>query len=325
MEKLYRGVCVDAGVFENLALGDKDIALNYEPIINENGEKTVKDGNEYGVYMSDNKNMVEDAYGKVHTFGEAVSTVKYRGLDGGLPKSVTKPKVSVIYEIEPTNLPNLRKPKITSVLEGHYNNGFAGDEWICDYIPKENYSVTRICIGYDSLFESETIDVQGKSPKDIKSLVEDEVSKREENLKEFASILETLPDLKRNNLKVDIFKYLLGHENVAHLDVKNFKPETEEDKIKFLMASEYQNNGYNPAVDYLFDMKKRMENVKLNAGLSDVFNGLLAEINSRLENNQFPNEKVETSFKDRKSMIEGFLAKLKSIQEPEITESGLGE
>lgn len=323
MEKLYRGVCVDADEFNNLALGDKDIALNYEPIINENGEKTVKDGNEYGVYMSDNKNMVEDAYGKVHAFGEAVSTVKYK--DNGRPMSVTKPRVSVVYEINPENLPNLRKPKITSVLEGHYNNGYGGDEWICDYVPKENYSVARICIGYDSLFESVTIDVQGKSPKDIKSLVEAEVGKREKNLKEFAGILEALPDLKRSNLKVGAFKYLLGHENVAHLDVKNFNPKTEDDKIKFLMATEYQNNGYNPAVDYLFDMKKRMETAKSNASLNDVLNGLLVEINSRLDNNQFPNEKVETSFKARKAMIEGFLVKLKSIQEPEFTENGLGE
>lgn len=325
MEKkfLYRGVCVNVSEISELALGDKEIRLNYEPIINENGEKTVKDGNEYGVYMSDNKNMVEDAYGKVHTFGEPVSTIKYK--DKGLPMSVTKPRVSVVYEINSENLPNLRRPRITSVLEGHYNNGYGGDEWICDYIPKENYSVARICIGYDSLFESKSFDVKGKSPNDIKVLVETEVGKREKNLREFASILETLPDLKRNNLKVNSFKYLLGHENVAHLDVKKFKPETEEDKIKFLMASEYQTNGYNPAVDYLFDIKKRMENVKLSVNLSDVLNGLLVEINSRLENNQFPNEKVEASFKTRKAMIESFLLKLKSTQESEFTESGLGE
>lgn len=323
MEKLYRGVCVDAGVFENLALGDKEIALNYEPIINENGEKTVKDGNEYGVYMSDNKTMVSDTYGKVHQFGDPVSNVRFKV--NGSPMSVTKPRVSVVYEINPENLPNLRRPKITSALKGHYNNGFGGDEWICDYIPKKNYSVTRICIGYDSLFESETIDVQGKSPENIKALIKAEVSKREKNLKEFASILEIMPDLKRNNLKVGVFKYLFGRENVAHLDVKKFKPETEEDKIKFLMATEYQTNGYNSAVDYLFDMKKRMETTKSNASLNDVLNGLLTEINARLENNQFPNEKVEASFKARKSMIEGFLVKLKSIQEPEFTESGLGE
>lgn len=325
MEKLYRGVCVDVDEFKNLALGDKEIRLNYEPIINENGEKTVKDGNEYGVYMSDNKNMVEKVYGNVHAFGEAVSTVKYRGLDGGIPKSVTKPRVSVVYEVNPGNLPNLRKPKITSVLEGHYNNGFSGDEWICDYIPKENYCVSMACVGYDSLFESKSFDMQGKSRDEILKLIESETTMREVRLKEFASILETMPEIKRNNLKLDMFKYLLGRENVAHLDVKNFKPESEEDKIKFLMASEYQNNGYSPAVDYLFDMKKRMGTAKTNASLSEVLNGLLAEINSRLENNQFPNEKVEASFKARKTMIEGFLAKLKSIQEPEFTESGLGE
>lgn len=210
-------------------------------------------------------------------------------------------------------------------MEGHYNNGYGGDEWICDYIPKENYSVARICIGYDSLFESETIDAHEKSAEDILKLVETEVGWREKCLKEFANILETLPETKRYNLKVDVFKYLLGRENVARLDVKEFKPETENDKIKFLMASEYQNNGYNLAVDYLFDVKKKMETSKSNVNLSDVLNGLLAETSARLEKNQFPNEQVEILIKTRKVMIEGFISKLKSIDVSEFTESSLGE
>lgn len=323
MNKLYRGVCVNANEISELALGDKEIRLNYEPIINENGEKVVKDGNEYGVYMSDNKNMVEDVYGNVHSLGEAISSVRYKS--GGLSMPVTKPKVSVIYEINPENLPNLRKPKITSALEGHYNNGYGGDEWICDYIPKENYCTTKVCVGYDSLFESKSFDMQGKSRDEIVKLIDAEMNMREIRLKEFASILETMPEIKRNNVKLDMFKYLLGRENVAHLDAENFKPETEEDKIKFLMATEYQNNGYNPTIDYLFDLKKRVAMSKTDFNLNEILTALATEIDFRLEKNEFPNEKVKATLKVKKSMIDSFLMKLKSIEEPKMSESGLGE
>lgn len=111
MKNLYRGMCVDAEMLKNLALGDKDIVLNYESIINEKGEKIAESGNEYGVYMSDNEKMVENAYGKVHAFGEPISVTKYK--DNGRPMFVAKPQISIVYEINPENLPNLRRPKIT--------------------------------------------------------------------------------------------------------------------------------------------------------------------------------------------------------------------
>ena len=69
---LYRGYNIKYKKLPNFHLSGVDLKVNYAPIINENGEKTVTDGNEYGVYMSDNLDMVKSAYGNTKMARENV-------------------------------------------------------------------------------------------------------------------------------------------------------------------------------------------------------------------------------------------------------------
>ena len=66
---LYRGIKVDYNSLQNFKFFGVDLKVNYAPIINQYGRKTVTDGNEYGVYMSDNLNKVTSAYGDLHHDG----------------------------------------------------------------------------------------------------------------------------------------------------------------------------------------------------------------------------------------------------------------
>ena len=60
---LYRGLKVDYNSLQNFEFSGVDLKVNYAPIIDQYGRKTVTDGNEYGVYMSDHLSIVTSPYG----------------------------------------------------------------------------------------------------------------------------------------------------------------------------------------------------------------------------------------------------------------------
>ena len=66
-EILYRGIVLDFDKIKNWNF-DADIDLPKDFIYDENGNKLVVDGNEYGIYMSDNVQMPIEAYGKSSVF-----------------------------------------------------------------------------------------------------------------------------------------------------------------------------------------------------------------------------------------------------------------
>ena len=66
---LYRGIKVNYNNLQNFEFSGVDLKVNYKPIIDQYGRKIVTDGNEYGVYMSDNLSMVTSAYGNLHHDG----------------------------------------------------------------------------------------------------------------------------------------------------------------------------------------------------------------------------------------------------------------
>ena len=170
---LYRGYNIKYKKLPNFHLSGVDLKVNYAPSINENGEKTVTDGNEYGVYMSDNLDMVKSAYGNTKMARENVEPLVSIN-NGTYLEQMMLPVISIIYEINPDGLA-VRKPKIAPIWQGHYNNGFRGDEYITDKIPADHYQVIQAKIGSDLLHEAEEIDVT-------------DIKKAEEELKQKAEL-----------------------------------------------------------------------------------------------------------------------------------------
>lgn len=137
-EVLYRAFSIDP----------RKLTLDFfnKPLVPGNVSKDdptkIGDGNELGVYMSTNRIMPETAYASASIPGLSIKTEKFNDR-GVITDLVEVPVCGVILEIDTKGL-DIRKPKIRPVLQGVYNNGFDGDEWIADKIPPENYKVVRL-------------------------------------------------------------------------------------------------------------------------------------------------------------------------------------
>lgn len=155
-------------------------------------------GNEYGVYMSTNRRMVETAYSSK---GLPVPAPRFND-NGSIVDWVTLPQCGVIVEVDTKGL-SIRKPKMTSALRGVHNNGFEGDEYIADEVPAQNYKVVRLILSRAANDADQiSIDVEGSNEEQIQQAIE-KVQKgfqlREQQAKEYIAFLNTLDPGQRLN------------------------------------------------------------------------------------------------------------------------------
>lgn len=233
---LYRGIKIDYNHLADFEFTNVPITLNYEPIIDEYGRKTVKDGNEYGIYMTDNLNMVLSAYGSLYNDG-----IPLAGRPTLNNRLILIPSIALIYEINPDGL-NIRKPFITDVLKGHYNNGFEGSEYITDYIPASNYKLYRVRIGGDLLHDEEDIDV---TQNDLKEIVTKKLEKRRYHLELFANVLKNIPASKTNmwgKEELSILKSIYGDNGVKYLSENSIDTSNLEGMFTYLIAKTFKEN-----------------------------------------------------------------------------------
>jgi hypothetical protein len=165
---------------------------------NQEDPTKINDGNELGVYMSTNKDMVESGYsaGGSNTL---IQTPAY--LDGGMYHHfVELPGVGVVYEIDSKGL-EARRPQIASHLEGVYNNGFEGDEWIANEVPGESYKVKIL-----------TLSRHANDPQAIKIPIEDD---SDESLQQAIDVIQS----KYNELRTNALSF--RDELVAKSELRN--------------------------------------------------------------------------------------------------------
>ena len=234
---LYRGIKVDYNSLQNFKFSGVDLKVNYAPIIDQYGRKTVTDGNEYGVYMSDNLSMVTSVYGDLHHDGLPI----HNNLSIYNTR-IMIPSVAVIYQINTDGL-DVRKPFITEQLKGHYNNGFQGDEWIADFVPANNYTLYRVRIGSDILHDAEDIDLSKKD--NISELVKQKLEMRKYRLETFANAMERISPLKRNSFSRDelnILKFIYGKNGVKYINENNLITTEVEGMLNYLIAKIFKRN-----------------------------------------------------------------------------------
>lgn len=234
---LYRGIKVDYNSLQNFKFSGVDLKVNYAPIIDQYGRKTVTDGNEYGVYMSDNLSMVTSAYGDLHHDGLPIhnNLSIYHEL-------IMIPSVAVIYQISTEGL-NVRNPFISDQLKGHYNNGFQGDEWIADFVPANNYTLYRVRIGADILHDAEDIDLSKVD--DISEQVKLKLEMRKYRLETFANAMERISPLKRNSFgrdNLNILKSIYGKNGLKYINEDSLITSEVEGMLKYLIAKTFKQN-----------------------------------------------------------------------------------
>lgn len=307
---LYRGIVINYDKLQNFKFYGEDLVPYGEPIIDENGRKLIGDGNEFGIYMTDNQSMVYAAYGCVHHGGTRISKdIRI----GSLLEPICIPDIGIAYQIKTDGI-NVRFPWISSTLKGHYNNGFEGHEYITDRIPAENISVTRIQIGSDYLHKEEFINVT--DIKKAQELTKRKLEERKSRLKEFLKMLSTLSPQKRRLLgekEKILFCDIFGENGVKYLNLESIDTSNANNTLTYLLATIYHNDPNN------LDMKKLLYIEQLKARLKkekepDSINTLLGLVQSDIQTNlerklefierkQQQSEEVNTTGFDFKNLL----------------------
>ena len=196
---LYRGITIPSSEFQpSFLTGDLTPGSRVEQ---PNGVLTVSDGNEYGVYMSTNEDMVKRAYADPR-HGKQIPG--FEKLSYGYSRDVIQePSIGIMYKVDSSDL-QVRKPRITRSLQGVYNNGFIGDEWIADIVPASHISIPYIKLGRDALHGELVIEPEDGDVRPHAERLQVEAAERVERLKQFGlAVLELTPAQRMNPSRVE--------------------------------------------------------------------------------------------------------------------------
>ena len=284
-KELYRGIIIRYPMTDYYEYQGFDMIPPHKPIIDESGRKLMQDGNEYGVYMSDYIEVAKSAYANVT---ERDGTPLNKNIVFGYDRrNVVIPAVGIVYKINSNGI-NARKPWITSTLQGHYNNGFLGDEWITDVIPKENYKIDSIKIGKDNLHDEEYITIEDQN--NIKEEVNRILSERRERLEELELAIENLSQNKRFSLtseEINIYKKIFKKDGLKDIDLYNYFIKDGSDLITYLMSCIYRDDEENINFKYLKYLNSIQENSK---------DMLIQDVSTLLEHNLYETMMKKTNF-----------------------------
>lgn len=317
---LYRGVTISYEQLKDFEFSGVTLKPPYPPKIDKEGRKTVGDGNEYGIYMSDNEGVAKKIYAKVtENDGTVVNTDVIFGLDHC---RTMIPAIGVVYKINTDGL-DVHIPWISSGLMGLYNNGIDGEEWIAEYIPDENYSIDSIRIGPDTLHEPQVITIENIDG--VKEQILNIINKRIERLALFEKKIEAMSKIERLRLdsnKIGILKSIYKLNGIMDIDVNSFVPKTTVDYLNYLMAVTYAKDTENldfTTLSYLQGLKTR---VRQETTVEDIISLVSDDIERNEERkNSFVQRKEKNGesyttrgFDNKNTMYSSILVRLNSMR-----------
>lgn len=310
---LYRGVIIKYDKLNEFRFFD-DLKPYGEPIIDSQGRKLIGDGNEYGIYMTDNKEMALNAYGNVHSGGVPINqNIKVSS------KLITIPDVGIVYKINTKNL-SVKEPFITKQMKGHYNNGYEGKEYITDLIPKENYEVIRVRIGEDYLHDIEDITLDN-----LDSQIKNKLEIRKYRLELLANTLLNIPEFKRSQFgkkEQELFRDIFGENGIRYVQPNNIDTSNCLGVLKYLLYTYYNKSPYNidfKSLLYIESLKDKINNLENIDGL---INHVKKDLTDNLEEkNEFIRKKGNlspSSFDNKNKMLESVLEQILKLKESQV-------
>lgn len=238
---LYRGIVISDDQIKTAPYFNTTLTPFHPAKINDNGKKIISDGNEYGVYMSDNQTMIECAYSKGYKYhGRPLSQMRI--FINGAPTPITYPSIGVVYTITTDGL-NIREPWICKSMSGHYNNGFAGKEWLADAIPVSNYRITKFIISADWLHPEQIIHVTDLN--EAHTTIENILRQRRIRLQRLHAVIEQLPERRRMQLTSDDAQTLVnlfGEGGAGYTLPACLHPTNANEYAKYLLTYFYRRN-----------------------------------------------------------------------------------
>jgi hypothetical protein len=215
-EKLYRGFSVDP---ESLSLEmlKRDLVPG---TVNKEDPTKIGDGNELGVYMSTNGSMVDSTgYSSGGYAGPIIITPRFVDR-GAITNMIRLPGCGITVEIDTQDLP-IRKPEIRKELQGHYNNGFQGEEWIADRVPAGSYRVVKLKLSVGAHDKELILDVHDFNDEQLLqaiNTIKEQFQKKKQEALHFKVFLETLPEKERYN-EYTLEKKYQSYKQVSASDV----------------------------------------------------------------------------------------------------------
>ena len=262
-EYLYRGMRIRYDELKDFVFSGIDMELPYEPYIDGQGRETVRDGNEYGIYMSDNPKVAEYTYGNA-TNNPDDTYIEPRIMIGNRGNEFIKiPAIGICYKISTQGL-DIRKPWINSILQCVYNNGLTGDEWITDKIPAENYEIMSVQIGKDLLHDEQYLNLS--DIENIKEKTTQILEQRKKRLEIFAQEMSKIPEQQRKDFglgHLEVLKEIYGENGFYYMEsMDEIDSSSNVGMIRYLMANVYKND--TESIDfsellYLQDIKEKAE------------------------------------------------------------------
>lgn len=244
---LYKGVVIDYQTLKNYHFFGIELTPPYEPLIDSNGRKVVGDGNEYGIYMSDNLKVARDYYGNSNTMHRNTTLVGSPTIGNNPGQTLSIPSVGIVYKINSRGI-NAHRPWITSYLKALENNGTEGREFIAEVIPPQNYNVVNIMIGRDFLHDEEFVECTNISLAEKQT--KEKMEMRKYRLELFANELKTIPlDKTRTFTEREqiIFRDIFGENGIKFSNSNDIDISKADGIIKYLITKYY--NGHLSKMD----------------------------------------------------------------------------
>lgn len=312
-EYLYRGMCIRYDELKDFVFSGIDMELPYDPYIDSQGKETVHDGNEYGIYMSDNPKVAEYAYGNATNKGDGTYVEPRISIGNRGTEFIKIPAIGVCYKISTQGL-DIRKPWISSALQGVYNNGLKGDEWITDKIPAGNYEIMSVQIGKDLLHDEQYINLN--DIENIKEKTTQILEQRKARLEIFAQEMSKIPEQQRKEFglgHLEILKEIYGENGFYYMEnIDEIDTSSNTGMIRYLMANVYKSNV--ESIDfgtllYLQDIKEKAEFMQKKGkeiDLKEYFtnNEKILEIMEHKENESADSKKETNKNEDTQNYVD---------------------
>ncbi len=180
-----------------------------------------------------------------------------------ITKHVTIGRIEILYEIDTENL-DIRNPSYGPFLSYHYNNGYGGDEWIADKIPKENYKIISVTIGEDRLHEREEIpNIQNlqELQREINRIMEERET-RLQHVIDKLSKMSSEDRIQKGEERILILKRLFKKDGLAYRELNTIDTSTDIGKLEFTMAQEYKNAPNNINYEKFKFYEERLKDLK---------------------------------------------------------------
>ena len=239
---LYRGIVINDDQLKTAPYFGTNLTPFHPAKTDANGHKTIGDGNEYGVYMSDNLTMVECAYGKVRKYHGRPLAPNMRISINGDPAPVTYPSIGVIYAVSTDGM-NVREPWMCKAMSGHANNGFEGKEWLADEIPASNYTITKFTLSADWLHPEKTFIVTNLQ--ETQDIIERIISGRRIRLQRLQDVMNKIPERRRLCLSSDDARtlwHLFSKGGAGYTLPECLHPSSAYEYAMYLMTYFYRNS-----------------------------------------------------------------------------------